>query len=94
MKGWNTLSRRHKLAAGAAIAGFAFVSLFCKLNGVAAQCWSHLDGRAWVALQVLSPLIRVGWQFVTAYLHEDSGCFQHLPEIVACAWRVLFAIAG
>jgi hypothetical protein len=94
MKGWNTFSRRRKLAAGAAIGGFAFVSLFCKLAGAAAQCWGHLDGRAWVALEVLNPVIRVGWQCVPAYLHEDSGCFQHVPEIVACAWRLLFAIAG
>jgi len=93
MKRWNTFSRRHKLAA-AAIAGFAFVSLFCKLDGAAPQGWSHLDGRAWVALQVLSPVIRVGWQFLPAYLHEDSAYFEHLPEIVACAWQLLFAIAG
>jgi hypothetical protein len=94
MNGSNTFSRRHKLAAGAAIAGFAFVSLFCKLHGVAAQGWSHLDGRAWVALQVLSPVIRLGWQLVPAYLHEDAGCFEHLPEMVACAWRLLFAVGG
>ncbi len=50
MRGWNTFFQRHKLAAGAAIAGFAFVSLFCKLAGAAAQCWSHLDGRAWVGI--------------------------------------------
>jgi hypothetical protein len=94
MNGQDTYSPNRKLTVGVAIAGFALATLFCKLDGAAAGGWNPLDERAWVALEVLRGVILAGWQLVPSYLREETRCLQHLLQIVACAWQVLFFVAA
>ena len=94
MKGQDTNSPNRKLAVGVAIAGFALATLFCKLDGAAEGGWNHLDESAWVALEVLRAVILAGWQLIPSYHREEARCLQHLLQIVACAWQVLFVVAA
>ena len=74
--------------------GFALATLSYKLDGAAAQGCNLLDKTAWVALDVLRPVILGGWQAVPAYLCEDSRFLQHSLQIVASIWPLLCVIAG
>jgi len=77
-----------------AIVGLAVVALSYKLDGGAAQGCDLLKGAAWVALRILRPVILFGWQTVQAYLSENSGCLQHMPQIVASVGSLLCFVAG
>ena len=77
-----------------AAVGFALATLSYKLQGAAAQGCNLLDKTAWVALDVLRPVIVAGWQAVSAYPSEDSRFLQHLLQIVAHMWPLLCVLAG
>jgi hypothetical protein len=94
MTGPYTYSRNCKPIVGVAIVGFVLAILFCKLDGAAAQGCNLLDKTAWVALDVLRPVILAGWQAVSVYLCEDSRFLQHLLQIVASIWPLLCVMAG
>ena len=94
MTGQFTYSRNVKPIVGVAIAGFVLATEFCKLGGAAAQGCNLLDKTAWVALEVLRPVILAAWQSVPACLCGDSRFLQHLLQIVASIWPLLCVIAG
>jgi hypothetical protein len=81
-----TYSRNWKRIAGAAIAGFALTALFYELDSQAAQGCPLLRGAGWVVLEILQPVIVVGWQSVQAYLSENPRFWQHLPQVVVAVW--------
>ena len=94
MTGQNTYSRNYKPIVGMAIAGFALAALFCKIDGEAAQGCSLLDTAAWVALEVLHPLILAAWQVLQAY-----GCDHHRPlecllQMLVSFWPPMVTMAG
>ncbi|PYU10490.1 MAG: hypothetical protein DMG29_17400 [Acidobacteria bacterium] len=82
----NKYFRNCNLIVEIAAVGFALATLSYKLDGAAAQGCNLLDKTAWVALDVLRPVILGGWQAVPAYLCEDSSFLQHLLQIVASIW--------
>ncbi len=94
MMGQYTDSRNFRPILRVAIAGFVLATGFCKLGGVAAQGCNLLDKNAWVALEVLRPVILSAWQSVPACLCEDSRVLQHFLRIVASIWPLLCVIAG
>ena len=89
----NKYFRNCNLIVEIAAVGFALATLSYKLDGAAAQGCNLLDKTAWVALDVLRPVILAGWQAVSAYLCEDSSFLQHLLQIVASIWP-LCVMAG
>jgi hypothetical protein len=89
-----TQSQKLKRAAVAAIVGFALATLFYKLGGGASHGCELLDEAEWLVLQILHPIVAVGWRSAQAYLTENSRVLQHLPQIVANAWPMLcFVVA-
>ncbi len=90
----NKYFRNCNLIVEIAAVGFALATLSYKLDGAAAQGCNLLDKTAWVALDVLRPVILGGWQAVPAYLCEDSSFLQHLLQIVASIWPLLCVVAG
>ncbi len=94
MKGQYTYSRNSKRIAGGAVVGFALATLFCELDGVVAQGSNLLGDTAWVALEVLRPVILAGWQSMPAHLGENSGCLQRLFQVVASLWPLLCVLVG
>ena len=93
MKGQYKYSRNRKLTVEVAIVGFVLATLFYNLDGAAQRC-SLLDTAAWVALEVLRPLILAAWQSVPSYLCEDSRFLQHWLQIGASIWPLLCVMAG
>jgi len=89
----NKYFRNCNLIVEIAAVGFALATLSYKLDGAAAQGCNLLDKTAWVALDVLRPVILAGWQAVSAYLFEDSSFLQPLLQIVASIWP-LCVMAG
>jgi uncharacterized MAPEG superfamily protein len=89
-----TYSGRLKWVAVVAIVGFAAAALFYKLDGGAAQECDLLKGAAWVVLRILRPVLLFGWQTVQAYLTDNSGCLQRLPQIVASVGSLLCGVVG
>jgi hypothetical protein len=89
-----TYSGKLKGIAVVAIVGFAVAALFYKLNGGAGHECNLLKGAAWVMLRILRPVILFGWQTVQAYLTDNSGCLQHLPQIVASIGSLLCGVVG
>jgi hypothetical protein len=89
-----TYSGKLKGIAVVAIVGFAVAALFYKLNGGAGQECDLIKGAAWVMLRILRPVILFGWQTVQAYLTDNSGCLQHLPQIVASVGSLLCGVVG
>jgi hypothetical protein len=85
--------RTAKRAAVALIAGFAAV-LFYKLDGELVQVCGLLHIAGWAVLQVVQPLIVGGWAAVQAHVTDNSGCLQHLPQIVATLGSLLCGVAG
>jgi hypothetical protein len=45
-------------------------------------------------LRLLRPVILFGWQTVQAYLTDNSGCLQHLPQIFASVGPLLCGLVG
>jgi hypothetical protein len=76
-----------------AIVGFVIATLFCKLDLTAQGC-SLFNKAAWVALEVLRPVILSAWQSVPACLCEDSRYLQYVLQIGASIWPLLCVIAG
>ncbi len=93
MKRQYTDSWNCKRIAGVTVVGFALANLFWNLDGGAQGC-NLLEKTAWVAVDVLRPVILAGWQCVPAYLYENSGCLQHLFQIVASIRPLLCVIGG
>jgi hypothetical protein len=89
-----TYSGKLKRIVIVAIVGFAAAALFYKLDGGAVQGCDLLKGAAWVMLRVLRPVLLFGWQTVQAYVSDNSGCLQHLPQIVASVGSLLSGVAG
>lgn len=80
---------------GAAIAGLVFATLFCKLDGAAAQGCHFLCQTLWAFLQVLRLAIMLAkWHAMGAYLCENSRFVQHLLQVGASVWPWLSAIVG
>lgn len=94
MERQNTYSGNLKRVALVAIVGFAVAALFYKLDGGAGYGCDLLKGAAWVVLRILRPVLLFGWQTVQAYLSENAGCLQHLPQIVASFGSLLCGVAG
>ncbi|HEV1995525.1 MAG TPA: hypothetical protein VGR03_14435 [Candidatus Acidoferrum sp.] len=95
MTGQSIYSRNRKPIVGVAIVGFAFVTLLCKLDGSTAKGCNLLVKTAWMALEVLRPVIMLAdWQAALASLCEDSGFLQHLLQIGESIWPLLCAMAG
>jgi len=94
MERQNKYSGNLKRVAVVAIVGFAVGALFYKLDGGAGYGCDLLKGAAWVVLRILRPVILFGWQTVQAYLTDNSGCLQHLPQIVASLGSLLCGVAG
>jgi len=72
-----------------AIVGFVLATL-----DVLAQGCSLFDRAAWVALEVLRPVILVAWQSAPACLCEDSRFLQYVVQIASSIWPLLCAKAG
>ena len=89
MKTRNNYSRGASLMVLVAVLGIGLAASFFQLDHEAAQGCSLLQGTAWLAFDILRPLVlsvvRCG---VPSYL-SDSWCLQHLLQIVASAWPVL-----
>jgi hypothetical protein len=94
MERQNTYSGKLKGIAVVAIVGFAVAALFYKLDGGVGHGCDLLKGAAWVVLRILRPVLLFGWQTVQAYLYENSGCLQHLPQIVASFGSLLCGVVG
>src|SRR6266702_412188 len=93
MKGQSTYSRNWKRIAGGAVVAFVLTNLFWNLDGGAQGC-NLLEKTAWVAVDVLRPVILAGWQSMPACLGENSGCLQHLFQVVASLWPLLCVLVG
>lgn len=93
MKGQYKYFRYSKPIVEAAIVGFVLVTLSCKLD-VTAQGCSLFNRAAWVALEVLRPVIVAAWQSAPACLCEDSRFLQHLLQIGASIWPLVCVMAG
>jgi hypothetical protein len=95
MKGLHTEFRNCKSIRGVAIAGLAFGSTPCKLNGTAALGCQLLGNIGWAALEALRPvLLLAAWQGVPAYLYEDAGFLGHLLQIGATLWPLVRVLTG
>jgi hypothetical protein len=88
-----TYSGNLKRVAVVAIVGFA-AALFYKPDAGAPQGCDLLKGAGWVVLEIFRPAVLFGWQTVQVYLTENSGCLQHLPQIVASVGPLLCAVVG
>jgi hypothetical protein len=93
MKGQYKYFRNSKPIVEVAIVGFVLVTLSCKLD-VTAQGCSLFYRAAWVALEVLRPVILAAWQSAPACLCEDSRFLQHLLQIGASIWPLVCVMAG
>ena len=93
MKGQYKYIRNSKPIVEVAIVGFVLVTLSCKLDATAQGC-SLFNKAAWVALEVLRPVILAAWQSVPACLYEDSRLLQYGLQIGASIWPLLCLIAG
>jgi hypothetical protein len=89
MKGQYKYFRNSKPIVEVAIVGFVLATL-----DVLAQGCSLFDRAAWVALEVLRPVILVAWQSAPACLCGDSRFLQYVLQIAASIWPLLCAIAG
>ena len=90
----NTHSRNQKPIVKVAIVGFLLATSFCMLRGVAAQECFLFHNLAWVAFEVVRPAVSAVWQSAPAHLCERSTLLQHLLEIVASDWALLWVTAG
>ena len=93
MKGQYKCFRNSKPIAEVAIVGFVLATLSCRLDVMAQEC-SLFNRAAWVALEVLRPVILSAWQSVPACLCDDSRFLQYVLQIAASIWPLLCVIAG
>ena len=93
MKRQYTYSWNCQLVVGVALVGFAFATLFCKLDETARGCYL-LDETARTAFKVLSPVILAGWPSARWYVFEDSKFLQQLLQIGASVWPLICLLAG
>jgi hypothetical protein len=78
-----------------ATVGFALATLSYKLDGASKLGCNLLGKTAWVALELLRPVIMLAdWQAVSAYLCEDSRFLQHLLQIGASIWPLFCVLAS
>jgi hypothetical protein len=90
MKTRNIYSKDLRLIVLVAVLGIGLATLFFQLDREAAQGCSLLEGTAWIAVDLLRPVVlTVVRCWVPAYL-SDSWCLQHLLQLVASIWPVLF----
>ncbi len=93
MKAQDKYSRNWKRIAGTGIAGLALAILLCNLDGAAGRGCSARFETAGVAVEVLRHVVLACWQLVSAYLYDNSGCYEHLLQIVASIWPLLCVMA-
>ncbi len=94
MKAQDKYSRNWKRIAGTGIAGLALAILLCNFDGAGERGCSARFETAGVAVEVLRDVVLACWQLVPSYLYENSGCYEHLLQIVASVWPLLCVIAG
>jgi hypothetical protein len=94
MERQNTYAKKLKRIAVMGIVGLAVAALFYKVDGGAGQGCDVLKGAAWLALRILRPVLLFSWRTVQVYLSENSGCLQHLPQIVASFGSLLCGVVG
>jgi hypothetical protein len=87
---WGTVKR----VAAVLIVGFAVAALFYKLDGEIGQGCGLLHAAGWLVLQVLRPLVVGGLASVQAYVPDNAGCLQDLPQMVASLASVVCGVAG
>ena len=87
-------SRKLNQIAVVVIVGCALAALFYKFDGGSGRECNLLSGAAWFVLQLLHPVLVAGWQSLQAYLYDNSGVLQRLPDAVACIRPLLCAIVG
>jgi len=88
-----TDSRNSKPMVEVAILGLLLATLSYKIDTTAQGC-GLLGKAAWVALEVLRPVVLAAWQPVPACLCEDARFLQHVLQIVACIRPLLCILAG
>jgi hypothetical protein len=76
-----------------AIVAFVLVTLSYEVHETAGQ-GCLFEKTAWVALEVLRPLILAAWQSMPAYLCEGAGILQHVVQIVASIGPRLGVVVG
>jgi hypothetical protein len=81
--------RNSKPIVEVAIVGFVLATL-----DVLTQGCSLFNNAAWVALEVLRPVILVAWQSAPACLCEDSRFLQYVLQVGASIWPLLCGLAG
>jgi aspartate 1-decarboxylase len=95
MTNQHTKSQNGKVFVGVVIAGLVLATLFCKLNGAAANSCHLLDSAVWAASEVFRLVLTlVKWHPLATYLHDNSRFVQNLLQIGASIWPWLSAIAG
>jgi hypothetical protein len=93
MKGRHKYFRNGKPIAQVAIVAFVLATLSCRLD-VTTQGCNLLDKAAWVALEVLRPVILAASQSVPDCLCQDSRFLQHVLQIVVSVRPLLRVIAS
>jgi hypothetical protein len=87
-------SRNWKSVARLAPLGIAVAVVILSLERAAAPGGQLLKETGWVAIEVLRPLLLVGWHSVSPYLRENASILQNLLQIVASNWPLLCVLAG
>jgi hypothetical protein len=93
MKGQYKYSQNSKPTMEVTIVVFLLATLSCKL-AVTAQGCSLLDKAAWIALEVLRPVLQAAWQSVPACFCDDATFLQHGLKIVPSIWPLLCVLPG
>jgi hypothetical protein len=73
---------------------FALAALFYKFDGEVAQGCELLNRAAGIALEIVLPVLRIGWHGVPACLSENATFLQPLSQIAASIWLLLCVVAG
>jgi hypothetical protein len=95
MTNQHTKSQNGKVFVGVVIAGLVFVTLFCKLDGAAADSCPLLGRAVWAASEVFRLVLTLAkWDPLAPYLYENSRFVQHLLQIGASIWPLVSAITG
>jgi hypothetical protein len=84
------LSRSHNRKVELVFLAFALAAPSCTLYVMAQGC-DLLHGIGWVALELARPVISAALRCVPAHLCGCSGFAQHLLQIVASDWPLLWS---